>query len=242
MPKTRQDSTLDDLYRRLHLGLILRTARTRRQYHHAIMLRPLLITWIQLRIVTAGFAHGLSEIVANHDLVAATKEIDHPGMACQLVERRLPPNLPRQKCSWMRQARRKTPALDAPCRIANRAPQRCNHSNQQSICGRPDEFGALSVSVGLSSSYSGHRTAGNCSCVRDVAHRILPTAAASLSLYASVLDKFYSSLEAATHPVHLRTTPGTKAGSAPHRPSPLAVVNSTASVWLFPTVSESHLR
>ena len=91
MPKTRQDSTLDDLYRRLHLGLILRTARTRRQYHHAIMLRPLLITWIQLRIVTAGFAHGRSEIVANHDLVAATKEIDHPGMACQLVEPRLLP-------------------------------------------------------------------------------------------------------------------------------------------------------
>ena len=60
-----------------------------RQYYNAIMLRPLLITWIQLRTVTAGFAHGLSEIVANHDLVAATKEIGDPGMACQLVEPRL---------------------------------------------------------------------------------------------------------------------------------------------------------
>ena len=139
----------------------------------------------------------------------------------------------------MHQARRKTSALDAPCRIANRASKRCNHSNQQSICGRPDEFGALSVSVGLSSSYSGHRTAGNCSCVLGVAYRILPTAAASLSLYASVLDKFYSSLEAATHPVHQRTTPSTKAGSAPHRQSPLAVVNSTAPVWLFPTISDA---
>ena len=65
--------------------------KTRQQYYNAIMLRSLLITWIQLRIVTAGFAHGRSEIVANHDLAAATKEIDHPGMACQLVERRLPP-------------------------------------------------------------------------------------------------------------------------------------------------------
>ena len=55
------------------------------------MLRPLLITWIRLRIVTSGFTSSRSEIVANHDLAAATKEIDHPGMACQLVERRLPP-------------------------------------------------------------------------------------------------------------------------------------------------------
>ena len=61
-----------------------------RQYYNALMLRPLLTTWIQLRIVTAGFAHGRSEIVANHDL-AVTKEIDHPGMACQLVEPRQPP-------------------------------------------------------------------------------------------------------------------------------------------------------
>ena len=91
VPKTRQDPALDDLYRHLHLGLILRTARTGQQYYNAIMLRPLLITWIQLRIVTADFAHGRSEIVANHDLAAATKEIDHPGMACQLVEPRLPP-------------------------------------------------------------------------------------------------------------------------------------------------------
>ena len=80
------------------LALILRTGR---QYYNAIMLRPLLITWIQLQIVTAGFAHGRSEIVANHDIAAAIKEIDHPGMACQLVKPRLPPNLPRHKCSWM---------------------------------------------------------------------------------------------------------------------------------------------
>ena len=205
---------------------------TGRQYYNAIMLRPQLITWIQLRIVTPGFAHGRSEIVANHDLVAATKEIGDPGMACQLVERSLP-NLPRHKCRWMRQASRKSPALYAPCRFANRAPQRCNHSNQQSICGRPDEFGALSVSVGFSSSYSGHRTAGNCSCVRDVAYRILPTAAASLCLYASVHDEIDSSLETATYPVHQRTTPGTKGGSAPHRPSPPAVANSTAPVCGF---------
>ena len=132
---------------------------------------------------------------------------------------RVCPNLPRHKCSWMRQARRKTPALDAPCRIANRAPQRCNHSNQQSICGSPGESVALSVSVGLFSSYSGHRTVGNCSCVRDVARRILPTAASLFCLYASVHDEFDSSLEATTDPVHQRTTPGTKAGSVPHRPS-----------------------
>ena len=62
-----------------------------RQHYNAKMLHPLLKTWIQLRIVTAGFTHGRSEIVANHDLTAATKEIDHPGMACQLVEPRLPP-------------------------------------------------------------------------------------------------------------------------------------------------------
>ena len=82
---------LDDLYRHLHLGLILRTAGTRRQYYHAIMLRPLLITWIQFRIVTAGFIHCCFQIVANSDFVAATKEIDRSGMACQLVEPRLPP-------------------------------------------------------------------------------------------------------------------------------------------------------
>ena len=232
---------LDGLYRHLHVGLILRRRGTRRQYHHAIMLRPLLITWIQLRTVTAGFAHGLSEIVANHDLVAATKEIGDPGMACQLVERSLP-NLPRHKCRWMRQASRKSPALYAPCRFANRALQRCNHSNQQSICGRPVEFGASSVFTGLSRSYIEHRTAGNCSCVRDVVHRILPTAAASFCLYASVHDEFDSSLEAAPHPVHQRTILGTKAGSVPHRPSPPAVANSTAPVRIFPTVSESNLR
>ena len=90
VPKTCQDPALDDLYRHVHLGLILRTAGARRQYQHALMLHPLLITWIQFRIVTAGFAHGRSEIVTNHDLVAATKEIDHPGMVCQLVEPRLP--------------------------------------------------------------------------------------------------------------------------------------------------------
>ena len=91
VPKTRQDPALNDFYRHFHLGLILRTARMGRQDYNVIMLRPLLITWIQLRIVTAGFAHGRSEIVANSDLVATTKEIDHPGMACLLVERRLPP-------------------------------------------------------------------------------------------------------------------------------------------------------
>ena len=54
VPKTRQDPTFNDLYRHFHLGLILRTARTGRQYYNAILLLPLLITWIQLRIVMAA--------------------------------------------------------------------------------------------------------------------------------------------------------------------------------------------
>ena len=91
MAQAGQDPALHQQHALLGLGLVPGFTRAGRQDGHLVVLGPLLVAGVDIRVVAAGFADPVAQVIGDNERGDAFDAGHGPGVATQPVRERLGP-------------------------------------------------------------------------------------------------------------------------------------------------------
>ena len=91
MAQSRHDPAFDDLHRHFGLGLVFGFIGSRRYHGNAVVRREPAVGWINIGLVTVGFANRAFQIIRYHHLWYATVELECLDVGLQPVRLILAP-------------------------------------------------------------------------------------------------------------------------------------------------------